>query len=176
MIKAEDCLRIGRVVKTHNLKGEVVITSENDLLETYQSKPVFLLLEGRPVPFFIATDGLTVKNNSSYIVKFDFVDNLQQAQHLVGCEVLLEKELLQEESDVSDYSLDDLLGYLVMDEYSSQEGKVTDVADYSGNVVLTIEIFGKKILLPVSEVYISEIDVEHKKLSVKIPQEIINLY
>ena len=36
---------------------------------------MFIFLEGAPVPFYIAEDGLTERNHSSYIVKFDFVDS-----------------------------------------------------------------------------------------------------
>ena len=97
MITREDCIKIGEVSKTHNLQGAVIITTDCDLLEQYADEPVFLLLEGAPVPFFIAEDGLTVRNHTSYIVKFDYVDSLAKAERLVGCEVLIEKELLEDE-------------------------------------------------------------------------------
>ena len=54
MITREDCFKVGEVAKTHNLQGEVVITTDSDLLEKYADEPVFLLLDGAPVPFFIA--------------------------------------------------------------------------------------------------------------------------
>ena len=97
MITREDCIKIGEVSKTHNLQGAVIITTDCDLLEQYADEPVFLLLEGAPVPFFIAEDGLTVRNHTSYIVKFDYVNSLAKAERLVGCEVLIEKELLEDE-------------------------------------------------------------------------------
>ena len=60
-------------------------------------KPVFLLLEGAPVPFFIAEDGLTERNHTSYIVQFDGVGSQEQAERLLGAEVLLEQSLFEEE-------------------------------------------------------------------------------
>ena len=106
MITREDCFKVGEVAKTHNLQGEVVITTDSDLLEKYADEPVFLLLDGAPVPFFIADEGLTVRNHTSYIVKFDYVDTLAQAGRLVGCEVLFEKELLEgQEPEESGYDI-----------------------------------------------------------------------
>ena len=35
MITREDCFKVGEVAKTHNLQGEVVITTDSDLLERY---------------------------------------------------------------------------------------------------------------------------------------------
>ena len=79
MVKREDCVKIGEVGKTHNLQGALIVYTDNDLLEQYMDEPVFILLEGAPVPFYIAEDGVTERNHSSYIVKFDFVDSKEQA-------------------------------------------------------------------------------------------------
>ena len=75
MIKREDCLKIGEIGKTHGLEGSVVVYADNDLLEGYREEPMFILLEGAPVPFYIAENGLSRRNHSSYIVKFDYVDD-----------------------------------------------------------------------------------------------------
>lgn len=176
MVTREDCVKIGEIVKTHNLQGEVIVASDSDLLEKYVDEPVFVQLDGGPVPFFIADEGLSVRNHTSYIVKFDFVDTKEQAERLLGCELLIEKALLDEEDVYSfDYDVFELNGFEVLDEYSHQTGVVTDVADYSGNVVLSIRISGKEILLPLSEVYVKEVDFEVSKIVVHIPQEIADL-
>ena len=173
---AEDSFKVGEVAQTHTLQGEVVITTDSDLLEKYADEPVFLLLDGAPVPFFIADEGLTVRNHTSYIVKFDYVDTLAQAGRLVGCEVLFEKELLEgQEPEESGYDIFELIGFEVKDQVSEETGEVADVADYSGNVVLTVSIMNKEILLPLSENYICEIDFEHSRLLVQIPRELVEL-
>lgn len=176
MITREDCVKIGEITKTHNLQGEVVITTDSDLLEKYADEPVFIQMDGAPVPFFIADEGLAVRNHASYIVKFDFVDTLEQAERLTGCEVLLEKALLDEEDIESfDYDISALGGFTVEDEMSGKSGIVTDVANYSGNVVLTIQIFDKEILLPLSERYVKEVSFELSRLIVNIPPELVEL-
>lgn len=176
MVTREDCVKIGEVTKTHNLQGDVVVTTDSDLLEKYADEPVFIQMDGAPVPFFIADDGLTVRNHKSYIVKFDFVDTLEQAERLTGCEVMLEKALLDEEdAEAFDYDISELNGFVVEDEVSGESGTVTDVANYSGNVVLTLQIMGKEILLPLSDRYVSEVSFEHSRLSVNIPPELAEL-
>lgn len=175
MITREDCCKIGEITKTHGLQGNVIITSDTDLLERYVDEPVFLLIDGAPVPFFIAEEGLSVRNHKSYIVKFDYVDTQAQAGRIVGCDVMIEKSRLPEEEE-ADFDLFQLNGFEVEDRDTYERGKVVDVADYSGNVVLSIEIFGKEILLPLSEVYVIGIDPQEKKLFVHIPQDIADLY
>lgn len=177
MITKEDCVSIGKIGKIHGLGGQVVMLSDNDLPEQYSDEPVFVLLDGAPVPFFIAPGGLNRRNDYSYIVKFDDVDTPSQAARLVGNEVLVEKSSFRENPQMeTDIGLSDLSGFLVKDLISGEQGKVTDVVDYSGNVVFTIAIFGKEILLPFSENYIKEIIIEDKKILVAIPRDIIDLY
>jgi len=177
MIREEDCVKIGKVGKTHHLQGAVVIYSDSDLLEQYQGEPVFLLLEGAPVPFFIAEGGLVVRNQSSYIVKFDYVDSKERAERLVGCNVLLPKELVGEEDpEHLPFELEELVGYAVEDLSTGERGEVTDVANYSGNVVLSLQIFEKEILLPLSEYHVKEILPEECLLQVDIPEDIKALY
>lgn len=177
MIRREDCIKIGEVVKTHNLQGDVVISTESDFLEKYAEEPVFILMDGAPVPFFIADEGLAVRNHTSYIVKFDYVDSQDQAERLVGCDVMFEKTLLEgQAADNYDFDIFELNGFSVTDENTQQDGEVTDVANYSGNVVLTIRIFDKEILLPFSEVYIKDLNLGENKLTVQIPQDLIDLY
>lgn len=176
MVTREDCVKIGVVSKTHNLQGAVIVTTDSDLLEQYADEPVFLLLDGTPVPFFIADEGLTVRNHTSYIVKFDYVDSLAQAERLMGCEVLLEREMLEEEEmDETEGDVYELIGFKVKDQVSGAAGEVLDVADYSGNIVLTLSIFGKEVLLPLSDTYVRDVDWGHGQLQVNIPVELAEL-
>ena len=174
MIKREDCIKIGEIGKTHNLQGALIVYTENDLLEQYMDEPVFLLLEGAPVPFYIAEDGLTARNHTSYIVKFDFVDSKEQADRLVGSDLLMDKYLLEEED--MPLELSDLIGFSVVDEPTGEKGEVVQVDNYSGNVVLSIRIFSKEILLPVSDEYVLDISHDEKRMHVNISEEIKELY
>ena len=174
MVKREDCVKIGEIGKTHNLQGALIVYTDNDLLEQYMDEPVFILLEGAPVPFYIAEDGLTERNHSSYIVKFDFVDSKEQADRLVGCDLLMDKYLLEEENELP-FELSDLIGYSVLDELTGEMGVVEQVDNYSGNVVLTIKIFSKEILLPVSDEYVLDISHDEKRMHVNISEEIKEL-
>ena len=175
MVREEDCIRIGSVSKAHGLRGAVVVVADSNLIERYADKPVFLLLEGTPVPFFIAEGGLATRNHVSYIVKFDYVDTLAGAERLVGCDVFLEKKVLFEEGGEEEYDVFELNGFVVKDELSGEEGEVVDVLDNAGNVMLVVSIFGKEVLLPFSEVYILEVDWEEGKIAASIPAELVDL-
>ena len=174
MVKREDCLKIGEIGKTHGVEGAVVVYVDNDLLEEYSEEPMFIPLEGAPVPFYIAENGLARRNQSSYIVKFDYVDNKEQAERLVGHDLLLDKELLDEEDAPLEFA--DLHGYAVLDARTGEKGELLHVDNYSGNVVFAISLLDKEILLPYSEDYVLEINPDEQSIRVDIPEDIFDLY
>ena len=179
MIKREDCIQIGVVSKTHHLQGAVIVTADNNLLEKYSNEPVFLLLDGAPVPYFIASNGneIRTRNHNSYIVKFDYIDSVKQAEEVLGAEVLLVHTILQEDEifGMDDFDIYDFIDFKIVEEKINEEGIVSDVSDFSGNIVLTVIIKDSEVLLPLSEDFITEIDYENSIIYTNIPQDLINL-
>ena len=98
-----------------------------------------------------------------------------EVEPVVGCDLLMDKYLLEEEDELP-FELSDLIGYSVLDELTGEMGVVEQVDNYSGNVVLTIKIFSKEILLPVSDEYVLYISHDEKKMHVNISEEIKELY
>ncbi|MDR0982340.1 MAG: ribosome maturation factor RimM [Culturomica sp.] len=179
MVHKEDCVKAGKIIKTHNLDGKVVVAVENDLLEKYSKEPVFLFLEGAPVPFFIAENGVSVRNHTSLIVKFDYVDSPTQAERLLGEDVFIRTSDLNEEDlsdfDEDDFDIFDLEGFKVKDSLSGDEGNVEYITDYSGNIVMTVILGNKEILIPFAPDYITYVDPKLRTITLQIPQELRDL-
>lgn len=162
---------MGNLQKAEAAGVKVVSTSTGDVKVTFQASANAASYE------IYRRIGNGAAKKIGTVTKLSYVDTHAQAERLVGNEVMIEKRLLDEEgSGCDDYDIFQLNGFEAEEEATRECGKVVDVADYSGNIVLTIEIFGKEILLPFSEVYILEADLEKKKLLVSIPQDIIDLY
>ena len=89
--------------------------------------------------------------------------------------LLMDKYLLEEEENLP-FELSELIGYSVVDEATGETGTIMEVDNYSGNVVLSIKIFSKEILLPVSDEYVTEILHDKRMMHVNIPEEIKELY
>ena len=82
----------------------------------------------------------------------------------------------EEEEEDLPFELSELIGFSVQDILTRESGEVVDVANYSGNMLLSIRIFSKEILLPLSERYVKEISENEQLLRVEIPEEIKELY
>jgi 16S rRNA processing protein RimM len=179
MIDETGHVKIGEIGKPHHLQGAVVVHAKGDLLSLQPNEPVFILLEGAPVPFYIARGGISRKNASSYIVKFDYVDSAARAGRLSGHALLGTRELAGEEEEAEEETLPPelagLVGYTVLDLLTGEAGEVVDVANYSGNVVLSVRVFSREILLPLSGDHVKEILPGERLLRVEIPEELKEL-
>ena len=176
MIDEEEYVTIGKIGRVYRSSGEVVVYAGVDLFSLQHEEPVFILLEGAPVPFYIARDGVRRGNAASYIVKFDFVDSAQQAERLIGRSLVVKKELAGDEEEEDTLSGPaNMVGFVVHDALLGECGEVIDAVDYSGNIVLTIQMLSQNILVPLSGNYVKKILPEERVIHVEIPEELKEL-
>ena len=107
------------------------------------------------------------------VLKFAGVDSISDAEMLIGCEIQIpigeRAELAGDEFYVSD-----LAGCTVTD--SAREiGRVKDVRFGSGEAPLLVVEGEKELLIPFAAAYIEKIDLEHKQVSMKLPEGMLEL-
>lgn len=152
-----------KVLKSWGAAGQVVLSRpEDDSPDLKSREPVFIAFDGLPVPFYFES---VQPQGSRFIVKFEDVDTLAQAEELVGREVSFSEDEEEEE--------DTLVGLQVRDARTRKIiGTVADFSDYGGNVVITVETpDGGQVLLPVHEDLI--ISIHDEILTLDIPEGLI---
>ena len=171
----DDCFYLGYVTKTFGYKGEVVIYLDVDNPFYYNKlESVFILLEGKLIPFFL--EKIQVKPNSAEaIVRFQNVDTPEKAQHLASAELYLPIELLPPLKGKAFY-FHEITGYLVIDEVKGLLGPVVSVLELPGNPVFQIQAGEKEVLVPASDKFIKKLDRQDKKIYIKAPEGLIDLY
>jgi 16S rRNA processing protein RimM len=68
-----------------------------------------------------------------------------------------------------------LIGYTLFDETLGLIGEITDVNDYSGNLLLSVEYEGKDVLVPLNEELIVRLDEDLQEIELRIPEGLFNL-
>lgn len=171
-IQRELCTGIGYVKKVHGLKGEIMISFEEDLDELIESlEYLFLEVEGLLVPFFI--DEFIPRNSINANLKLEGVNSQEKALHLVGCKIFVESEQIESE-DLFESPLK-LIGYLYIDRSMGAIGEIQGIDDYNGNLVLTIDYHGKEILIPLVEELIVSLDEQNRTLIMASPDGIFEM-
>jgi len=171
MIKKENCFEIGRFIKTHGLHGELVLAIEHDFPERYSEEPIFVDIDGGLVPFFI--DGRTSRNHSSYRIKMEDVDSGHAASRFINCQVYLPKDLFSEEEMEG---VEGIEGYTVNVVGRGEIGTIESLADYSGNIVITVLVDEKEVMISLAEEYIAGVDYDTQTITLHLPEGLIDLY
>ena len=152
----QEKLRVGTVVTTHGLKGEVkVYPTTDDPDRFYDLKKVFLdrsgsmenmlQLEVQNVRFF--------KNLA--IVKFKDYDNIDDVLPFRKGELYVDRAdaiPLQE----GEYFIGDIIGCRVLDENDKELGTVKEFLETGANDVMLVKTEGKDLMIPYCDPFILE--------------------
>lgn len=166
MIRHEDVFPIGRITKSHGLKGEVNFIFTNDTWDTADCDYLICDIDGILVPFYI--EEYRFKNDSTALVKFEDIDSVETAEFLLGCDVYLEKKYA-EEQDEEDMPLSYFIGFS-MEESEKFIGTITDIEDSTDNWLFIIKKEdGSEIMIPAHEDFIVGLDKEKRVITVDLP-------
>lgn len=173
-MRKEDCFYLGRIVKKHSFKGEVVIKLDTDEPELYENmESVFVDLGGNLIPFFIEKSSLS--RETMLRVKFEGVNTEADADTIIKSGIYLPLSLLPK-LEGNKFYFHEVIGFLVVDEQYGEVGIVKSINDNGAQPLFEIEKDGKEIFIPLTDDFIEKIDRENKKIQVKTPEGLIDLY
>ena len=170
----KDSIYIGQIAKLHGYKGGVSLFLDVTHPEEYMDMESFFIeIDGILTPFFV--ESFKLKNKGFAAVKFQGVDSEQEARSLLKKKVFIPETELRE-LDESNFYDHEVIGFEVEDVVKGEIGKVTAIADLKQNPLLIIEFEDKEILLPIFEGLMVKVDRKLKRLIVKAPDGLIDLY
>ena len=168
MIRKEDVYKIGKLGKTHGIKGEISMQVDDDVFDRVDADYLVLELDGIMVPFFM--EEYRFKTDETALVKFEGIDTQERARELTGTEVFFPRELA-ESDDSDELSYAQLVGYTVVNANTGKEvGKIEYVDEQTINIMFELE---DGTLLPASEELIADIDTEKKEITIDIPEGLL---
>ncbi len=173
-MQKEDCFYLGRIVKKHSFKGEVIIkldTDEPDLYEKLES--VFVDLGNNLVPFFIEKSSLS--KSTMFRVKFEDVDTEQDADAIMRAGIYLPLNLLPKLSGKKFY-FHEVIGFTVVDTSFGEVGEIMSINDSSAQPLFEIDRNGSEVFIPMIDDFIKKVDRENKIIEVITPEGLIDLY
>ena len=172
-MKKEDCFYLGRIAKTHGLKGEVTLKVEADDPSAYlEMKHFFIEITKVLTPFFV--EKITASGDKFFIAVQD-IKTVEQAQNLVGKTVYLPLELLPKLSGKQFY-FHEIVGFTVVDTEKGELGPVTEVLEYPTQAILQVMKDKKEILIPILDQVIQNVDRDKKILQITAPEGLIDMY
>ncbi|HZL10700.1 MAG TPA: ribosome maturation factor RimM [Prolixibacteraceae bacterium] len=173
-IPKDNCVKVGYVQKPHGIHGELVIRFEEAYYETLEEyPPIFLEIDNLLVPFFISGESLRFKSGEAVIAQLEWVDSDKKAKELCGLSVFVDHDDVVEFED--EMRPNALVGFKLYDEELGLIGEITEVNDFSGNMLLEVVYKGKDALVPLNDDLIVRIDEENREIELRIPEGLFDL-
>jgi len=173
-MRKEDCFYLGRIVRKHSFKGEVVIKLDTDEPELYREmESVFVNLGNNLIPFFIESSLLQKGNQLR--VRFENIKNEADADAILKAGIYLPLTSLPKLSGKKFY-FHEIIGFQVEDEKHGHIGVITGVNDTTAQPLFEVELGATQILIPMLDEFILKVDRENKTMFLKTPQGLMEMY
>lgn len=164
---------VGRVAKTHGLKGEVsVVNATETLLHSLEGTEVWFV----PPPSGRRTARLTASRQGpkGTLVSFEGVTSIDEARALVGRDILVLRQALPESWGAPIET--DCTGYHVVDTVHGDIGTVDETLVTGANDVWIVLGSYGEVLVPVIEDVVIDVDDDARTIAVHLlpgllPQE-----
>ncbi len=156
---------IGKIVAPHGVRGDIRIMPLTDRPEQFLNLNYLLLEDGRQ---------LTVRtarfHKRMVLVSTKEITTMNEAELLRDKKILIRAEDLPPLEEGRFY-VADLIGLPIFDEQGRQLGTFKDSITTGSNDVYIIAVpDGKDMLIPALKIYVREINIEEKRIVVKVPE------
>lgn len=162
---------LGHITKTSGFDGTVIIRLEKKFINNIpQAESVFLEIDGKPVPFFIAEIG---EAGPDLRVIFDDHRSVEKISEFKGCKVYL---ISGADTQKDEPDLSSLQGFIVLNQKGKKLGEISEVITGPGQLLLSIkDKKDEEILIPLHEDLIISVDSVKKTIRMEIPEGLTDI-
>lgn len=158
--------KVGYFSKTHGLKGELVLKELAGHLDL-AAKVLFVETIGGKAPYFVKS---MREFKAGILIHLEEVDGLDLATPLVGKIVYCDDQFFYLEEEL------DYTGYELIDATYGSLGPVLQTDDNGVQIILTVKVEGKEVIIPLAEEFIQDIDETRKCIRIHAPEGLIAMY
>jgi 16S rRNA processing protein RimM len=157
--------RVGKIVNTHGIKGEVKVMSTSDFDRFKKGNTLYYYNKKEKVNLKIKSVRM---QNEIFLIKFEGFNSLTEVENLKGLELFTSDRPELEEDE---YIKEDLIGLSVYSTEGELIGKVIDLRFLPSQELLVVKGEGKKeILIPLIAEFVVSIN---DKIIVKVIEGLI---
>jgi 16S rRNA processing protein RimM len=162
-------LRVGKIVNTQGIKGEVRVIPLTEDINRFKNLK-FAYLDDEKL---IRVDIEDVKYHKNFVLlKFKDVNSINDAAKYKDMYILVNRKNAIKLPEGS-YFVCDLIGLDVYDTEGSFLGKISDIMSTGSNDVYVINNGGEELLVPALKSVVKSISIEDGKIIVDIPEGLV---
>lgn len=172
MLVRKELFKIGRLQKSHGIKGEITLFFDESAYADIETEFYFLDIESIFVPFLI--EEITITGETAGRVKFEDIDDETSASRFSNIEIYIRRDDLPELADSTAAGWNYLVGFSVFDQNNSELGTIDHVDTSTINNLFILKNGDDELLIPATEDFIIEVDEEEKKVFMRLPDGLID--
>ena len=173
-MQKKDCFYLGKIVRKHSFRGEVVIKLDTDEPDLYADlNAVFVDLGKDFLPFFIEKSLLQKGNQLR--VKFEDVSSEADAEAILKADVYLPLDLLPKLTGNKFY-YHEVIGFTIEDVNFGKVGIISGINDSTAQPLFEVKNEDTKLLIPMIDAFIKKVDRKNKTITVETPEGLIEMY
>lgn len=166
-------LRVGKIVATHGLSGDIVmthITGKKSWLKA--GDVVFVALQKDSyIPHFVKR--IKATNDKEITLQFEEMETVEAARKLVSREVYVKEEMLLGAASDSPLLW---IGFEAIDAQKGSLGLIKDMYKTAQQWLATVEVNGKEALLPIVDQTLGKVDLKKKQVFLNLPDGLLEIY
>ena len=164
---------LGFIMKTHGVKGDVVIALDSDDPARYKKIKKLWIENGNELQEYKVT--------KSSVVSTSAIVHLEGTESMNDAELLLKKQIYLPLSELpklkgKQFYFHEIIGFEVQDDNEGVLGLLTEVYDLTQHPVGEVQWKEHKVLFPLIPEFIVKIDREAKTLQVNLPEGMLDVY
>lgn len=166
-------LKVGTILKTQGLKGEVRVYSTTSFKDIRYKKgnTLYILLKNGEYQE-VKVNSFYTKGENLDVISFKNYDSIELIEPFIGLELCA----LKDENILFDdeYFYDDLKGCTVFDEENNELGIVSSVEEFPSQETLKVTGKNKKFFfVPFNDFFVKDVDTKNKKIVIHLIEGLV---
>lgn len=163
-MEKNEFFRIGKIVKTRGLKGDLKIYSYTDNIDRFNDLDFVFLDKSKDS--ILDIEKVSQVSPNMVVLKFKGYNTIESVQKLINKDIYVDRENTYE-LDEDEILISDMIGMTVETINGESIGKLVDVLQYSANDVYLVKSEdSKEYLIPAVYEIVPEINVDENKIIV----------
>ncbi|MBU0278483.1 MULTISPECIES: ribosome maturation factor RimM [unclassified Gemella] len=167
-------LKVGKIVNTHALKGELKIISSSDFIENRLKPGSKLVITKSNQTIKEVVVEVAREHKGAYLVKFEGINSIEEAEKFKNLQLKIDEEFLEDLED-GEYYFYEIIGCKVYRDDNNEIGEIIEILQTGANDVWVVSNnLGKEYLIPYIDDVVKEIDINNKKIFIEVMEGLLD--
>jgi 16S rRNA processing protein RimM len=166
-------IRVGKIVATHGLGGDVIVTHVTGRKNWLKAGDVLFVAIRKDsyIPHFV--ERIKSASEDEVVLHFEDTEAVEAARRLVGKDCFLEEAVLAKTGSDSPLLW---IGFEAVDRKLGSLGPIIDIYQTAQQWLATVTYKGNEALLPLIEQTLRGVDLKKRQVQLELPEGLMDIY